>query len=161
MKESLATARGRPIAIAGARPATLMVSVRTALTTSAEPSRGNVVGADRVGGARGAAGGALRAVWRLGLSWGIGTNLKYTRSHEEPLVQPWRKLTNPQAIDIVASDATVRCRGDSFYSGSTFTIDDMSVDVQPGDEIRRLLPNGRSIGREVERRRAVTPRTSK
>jgi hypothetical protein len=56
--------------------------------------------------------------------------------------QPWKTLIKPQNIDVVAPDGTVRSTVFGYYSGDTFTIDDLSVDVRPGDEIRRLLPNG-------------------
>jgi hypothetical protein len=57
--------------------------------------------------------------------------------------QPWKALHTPDDIDIVAPDGTVRCRVVGYYGGTQFTIDDMKVDVRPGDEIRRMLPNGR------------------
>jgi hypothetical protein len=56
--------------------------------------------------------------------------------------QPWKHLHQPDEIDIVAPDGTVRCRVLGYYGGSQFVIDDMKVDVRPGDEIRRMLPNG-------------------
>ena len=56
--------------------------------------------------------------------------------------QPWKHLHQPDEIDIVAPDGTVRCRVIGYYGGSQFVIDDMKVDVRPGDEIRRMLPNG-------------------
>lgn len=52
-------------------------------------------------------------------------------------------MITPDDIDVVAPDGSVRSRVKGYYSGKQFIIDDMSVDVQEGDEIRRLLPNGR------------------
>ena len=59
------------------------------------------------------------------------------------MVQPWKGLLKPDDIDIVAPDGTVRSRVKGYYSGNEFIIEDMNVDVQTGDEIRRLLPNGK------------------
>jgi len=56
---------------------------------------------------------------------------------------PWKELITPDDIDIVSPEGQVRCRVKGYYSGKQFIIDDMNVDVQPGDEIRRLLPNGK------------------
>jgi len=58
------------------------------------------------------------------------------------MTQPWKIIT-PDDIDVVAPDGSVRCRVKGYYSGKQFIIDDMSVDIRPEDEIRRLLPNGR------------------
>lgn len=58
-------------------------------------------------------------------------------------MKPWRNVTSPDDVDIVAPDGLVRSRVKAYYSGKQFIIDDMSVDVRPDDEIRRLLPNGR------------------
>ncbi len=55
---------------------------------------------------------------------------------------PWKMLSQPDEIDIVAPDGAVRCHVFGYYSGSQFIIDDMKADVRPGDEIRRMLPNG-------------------
>lgn len=64
--------------------------------------------------------------------------------------KPWKHLTTPQDVDIVAPDGTVRCRVAGHYSGSMFIIDDLSVDVQAGDEIRRMLPNGKEEAFHVD-----------
>jgi hypothetical protein len=56
---------------------------------------------------------------------------------------PWKQLIKPEDIDVVAPDGTIRSQVQGYYSGKQFVIDDMSVDIQPGDEIRRLLPNGK------------------
>jgi hypothetical protein len=55
---------------------------------------------------------------------------------------PW-KMIKPDAIDIVAPDGSVRCTVQGYYGGTHFFVDDMKVDVREGDEIRRMLPNGR------------------
>jgi hypothetical protein len=59
------------------------------------------------------------------------------------MIQPWKELCESDEIDIVAPDGTVRCRVIGYYSGTEFIIEDMTADVRPGDEIRRMLPNGR------------------
>jgi hypothetical protein len=56
---------------------------------------------------------------------------------------PWRELCKPEKIDIVAPDGSVRCHVVGYYGGTQFVIDDMKVDVRAGDQIRRMLPNGR------------------
>ena len=57
-------------------------------------------------------------------------------------MQPWKKLIKPDDIDVVSPEGQVRCRVKGYYSGSQFVIDDMKADIRPGDEIRRVLPNG-------------------
>lgn len=47
------------------------------------------------------------------------------------------------ALDIVAPDGTVRCTTAGHVSEKSITIPDTSITVEPGDEIRRKLPNGR------------------
>lgn len=58
-------------------------------------------------------------------------------------MQPWKELIQPDNIEIVSPSGETRCRVKGYYGGTMFTIDDMKVDVQPGDEIRRALPNGK------------------
>lgn len=62
----------------------------------------------------------------------------------------WRNMIKPNDVDVVAPDGSVRCRVKAYYSGKQFIIDDMAVDVRPGDEIRRLLPNGNEEAFVVE-----------
>jgi hypothetical protein len=64
----------------------------------------------------------------------------------------WRELLKPSDIDIVAPDGTVRSQVKGYYAGTgkEFIIDDMKVDVRPGDEIRRQLPNGKEEAFVVE-----------
>jgi hypothetical protein len=62
--------------------------------------------------------------------------------YAESVMQPWKAVCQPDEIDVVAPDGTVRCHVIGYYSGSQFVIDDMKADVRPGDEIRRMLPNG-------------------
>ncbi len=57
-------------------------------------------------------------------------------------MKPWN-IIKPDDIDVVAPDGQVRSHVKGYYNGELFIIDDMTVDVRPGDEIRRLLPNGR------------------
>ncbi|NKJ23850.1 hypothetical protein [Dyella sp. SG609] len=52
-------------------------------------------------------------------------------------------MISPDDIDVVAPDGSVRSRVKGYFSGKQFIIDDMTVDVREGDEIRRSLPNGR------------------
>lgn len=60
----------------------------------------------------------------------------------DPTVKPW-SIISPDDIDVVAPDGSVRSSVKGYFSGKQFVIDDMSVDVREGDEIRRTLPNGR------------------
>ncbi len=57
-------------------------------------------------------------------------------------MKPWTNLITPDQIDIVSPEGAVRSKVLGYYGGSSFIIDDMSVDVRLGDEIRRALPNG-------------------
>ena len=59
------------------------------------------------------------------------------------MTKPWRALSDPESIEVIAPGGTVRSRVQAWFSGKQFIVEDMSVDVGPGDEIRRLLPNGR------------------
>jgi hypothetical protein len=61
-------------------------------------------------------------------------------------------MLKPSDIDIVGPDGTVRCQVKGYYAGTgkEFIIDDMKVDVRVGDEIRRLLPNGKEEAFIVE-----------
>jgi len=65
------------------------------------------------------------------------------------LMKPWEHLIEPDQIDVVAPDGTVRCRVAGYYGGDSFTIDDLTVDIQAGDEIRRLLPTGKEEAFQV------------
>jgi hypothetical protein len=57
-------------------------------------------------------------------------------------MQPWKSLTKAEDIEVIAPDGKVRCQVKGYYAGTQFAIDDMRADVQVGDEIRRILPNG-------------------
>jgi hypothetical protein len=57
-------------------------------------------------------------------------------------MQPWKTLTKPVNIEVVSPEGEVRSRLVAHISGNVVYIDDMSVDVRAGDEIRRVLPNG-------------------
>jgi hypothetical protein len=46
-------------------------------------------------------------------------------------------------IDIVAPDGTVRCSTRGVVADNSILIEDASITVEPGDEIRRKVPNGR------------------
>jgi hypothetical protein len=58
---------------------------------------------------------------------------------------PWRRVIKPSGIDIVAPDGTVRGHLQAYYAhtGDLNFVEDVSTDIQPGDEVRRLLPNGK------------------
>ena len=58
-------------------------------------------------------------------------------------MQPWKHLAKPDDIEIVSPAGEICCRVKGYYGGTMFTIDDMKADVQPSDEIRRALPNGK------------------
>lgn len=57
-------------------------------------------------------------------------------------MKPWASLIQPDQIDVVSPEGQVRSRVPGYYDGEGFVIDEMSVDVRPGDEIRRGLPSG-------------------
>lgn len=59
------------------------------------------------------------------------------------MVASWKSLAKPEQITIVAPDGNVRCQVTAYYAGSIFIIDDMKADLEPGDELRRVLPNGK------------------
>lgn len=46
-------------------------------------------------------------------------------------------------IDIVAPDGTLRCSTTGIISTNEIQVPDASIDVETGDEVRRLLPNGK------------------
>jgi hypothetical protein len=58
-------------------------------------------------------------------------------------MSPWKELITPDDIEVVSPSGEVRCRVKGYYSGEQFIVDDMKADIQPGDEIRRALPNGK------------------
>ena len=58
-------------------------------------------------------------------------------------MKPWTITGSPEQIDVVAPDGTVRSSVLAYFGGSHFFVEDMNVDVQAGDEIRRPLPNGK------------------
>lgn len=45
-------------------------------------------------------------------------------------------------FEIIGSDGVVRCSVKAIHSGDTIVVPDASVVIQPGDEMRRTLPNG-------------------
>lgn len=55
---------------------------------------------------------------------------------------PWRSLTKPETMTVVAPDGLIRWKGPGYFSGTKVIVDDVSADVQIGDEVRRRLPNG-------------------
>ena len=52
-------------------------------------------------------------------------------------------------FDVVAPDGTVRSSGNGIFTGKQVVVFDPSLQVIPGDEIRRGLPNGMEEGFEV------------
>ncbi len=45
-------------------------------------------------------------------------------------------------IDIVSPDGTVRNSTQAIFGGDVLMVQDTSIVIEPGDEIRRILPNG-------------------
>jgi len=58
-------------------------------------------------------------------------------------MRPWRQLGEADDVDIVSPSGQVRSRVKAYYAGSIFIIDDMTVEIEAGDELRRTLPNGK------------------
>ncbi len=58
-------------------------------------------------------------------------------------MKPWTIAGKPEKIDIVAPEGEIRSSVLAYFAGNLFVIEDMSVDIQAGDEIRRPLPNGK------------------
>lgn len=58
-------------------------------------------------------------------------------------MKPWAMTGKPESIDIVAPEGEIRSSVLAYFAGNIFVIEDMSVDIQAGDEIRRPLPNGK------------------
>jgi len=58
-------------------------------------------------------------------------------------MEDFEDMMRSEEVDIVAPDGTVRCRVKAQFAGTIFIIKDKSADVQVGDEIRRMLPNGK------------------
>src|SRR5947199_9625753 len=58
---------------------------------------------------------------------------------------PWRRVIKPSDIDIVAPNGSVRAHLQGYYAhtGDMIFVEDLSIEVQPGDEVRRLLPNNK------------------
>lgn len=56
---------------------------------------------------------------------------------------PLGSMIKSQDIDVVSPEGEVRCRIKAKYAGSIFLVTDTSADIRVGDEIRRLLPNGK------------------
>ena len=55
---------------------------------------------------------------------------------------PFKSMIKPDEVTIVAPGGEIRSRVKGYYGGKHFFFDDMTIDVRPGDEIRRSLPNG-------------------
>lgn len=58
-------------------------------------------------------------------------------------MKPWTITGDPEKIDVVSPKGEIRSSVLAYFGGSHFFIDDMSVDIVAGDEIRRPLPNGK------------------
>ena len=58
-------------------------------------------------------------------------------------MKPWKIAGEAQAIDVVSPEGEVRSKSLGYFAGSHIIVEDMMIDVRPGDEIRRLLPNGK------------------
>lgn len=59
------------------------------------------------------------------------------------MMAPWRSLSKAEPVRIVAPDGSERCRTQAYFAGNVFIVEDMKADMQAGDELRRLLPNGK------------------
>ena len=55
---------------------------------------------------------------------------------------PWRTAVKASNIDVVSPEGAVRSTSTAYFTGTTVIIDDMNIDIRPGDELRRRLPNG-------------------
>ena len=58
-------------------------------------------------------------------------------------MKPWRSLSKAELVTVVAPDGTERCTVQAYFAGNVFIVEDMSADMQPGDDLRRRLPNGK------------------
>lgn len=58
-------------------------------------------------------------------------------------MKPWEDVARAEQVTIVAPDGGERCRVKAYFAGDTVFVDDPTVDVEPGDELRRRLPNGK------------------
>lgn len=58
-------------------------------------------------------------------------------------MNPWRHLSKPEQVRIIAPDGHQRCSVTAYFAGSIFFVEDMKADMEPGDELRRTLPNGK------------------
>jgi hypothetical protein len=59
------------------------------------------------------------------------------------MVAPWRSVAKPEQVRIIAPDGAERGSVPAYFAGNTVIIDDMKADMEAGDELRRLLPNGK------------------
>lgn len=59
------------------------------------------------------------------------------------MAAPWRSLSKAEIVRIVAPNGDERCRTKAYFAGKIFIVEDMSADMQPGDELRRTLPTGK------------------
>lgn len=57
--------------------------------------------------------------------------------------QPWKILGKPEDIDVVSPEGQVRCSVKGYFSPNSIIVDDLKADIEIGDEIRRILPNGK------------------
>ena len=57
---------------------------------------------------------------------------------------PWRNLHKPKKIQVISPEGDIRCSVDAYGSGNLLIVDDVkNADIEPGDEIRYQLPNGK------------------
>lgn len=59
------------------------------------------------------------------------------------MVALWKSMCKPETVRIIAPDGSVRSVVVGYHTGDIFFIDDMSADLEQGDELRRVLPNGK------------------
>lgn len=57
--------------------------------------------------------------------------------------KPWVGNATPEKIDIISPQGEIKSSVLGYFAGTVFFIDDITTDIQAGDEIRRALPNGK------------------
>lgn len=57
--------------------------------------------------------------------------------------KPWAIMGAPDDIDVVTPEGHVRCKVKGYISPKSIIVEDVKADIEIGDEIRRVLPNGK------------------
>ena len=55
---------------------------------------------------------------------------------------PWSRAVKPSPVEVVSPEGEIRSKSTAYFTGTTVFIDDMTIDIRAGDELRRRLPNG-------------------